>query len=259
MNHAEQVAQRIIEAVLIGAKMQYLQDQSTSVHDFDLHVGGAVDAVEVTMATDQGLRRMIAQIMDARHGGQFIPTRLCRSDWLVHPLPRADIPSVRAKADEYLAAVEAEGIQQFFAPFDAEAHPSVDRIYSDLSIEAGGVLKWSPPGRIGISRPGGGGIVSSEHLQRAVESEAMKDDNRRKLRNANARERHLFVYVDAHAFRPWIALIDQEPPPTPPSLPPEVDVVWAVTEAPGSGVQCVVWQGRRDGEWRSLGIVPATT
>ena len=256
MNHAEQVAQVVLKAALDGARLHYREDQSTSVHDFDLVLSGGVDAVEVTTSTDPSRRATVAAIMDARKGGQFVPTHCCRKDWLVHPVSGANIDLIRRRVDEYLAAIEVDGLERFFSPVDADAHQSVWRIYEDLSIEGGGVLRWNPPGRIGISTPSGGGVVGAEHFVRAIEHEAIKDDNRRKLRAATARQRHLFVYVDPHAFLPWIVLIDQDPPATPPSLPEEVDVVWAATEAIGTRDRYVVWQGRSAAPWRSLGVIP---
>lgn len=256
MNHAEQVAQAVIEAAEAGVKLHYRVEQSTSVHDFDLERGGQVGAVEATTVTDATRRATVAAIMDARKGGQFVPATRCTKDWLVHPLASANINLIRARIDEYLAAIEADGLDRFFSPIDADAYQSVWRIYEDLSIEGGGVLKWNPPGRIGISTPGSEGFVGAQHLLSAIEHEAMKEDNRNKLRAAPGKERHLFVYIDPHAFLPWIVLIDQDPPPDPPSLPTEVDVVWAATEAIGARHRYVVWRAQKDTPFRSLGVIP---
>ncbi len=48
MNHADVVAQVVVEAVIHGSRMVYRSDQSESIHEFDLHYpDGHVAAIEV--------------------------------------------------------------------------------------------------------------------------------------------------------------------------------------------------------------------
>lgn len=122
----------------------------------------------------------------------------------------------------------------------------------DLGIESGSVLKWNPPGRIGIAQPGQGTYVSSEHVQRVVNEEARKDDNRRKLGAVRACQRHLFVFIDPNRLDAWQGLVDGAPPVEPPSLPPEITDVWAATAIARI---FVVWRGDRTG-WRAVDTVP---
>ncbi len=169
MDQAEQVAKSVIEAVIQGAEMRYCQDQSAGQHDFDLvHQSGAVTAVEVTTAADEPRERTVAAIMHPRKGGPYIRTQRCQKKWLIRPLPSANINPIRAEADAYLAEIEAEGLERLFSPTDAASYPSVRRILNDLEVEGGGVLKFNPRGRIGISTPGGGGLVNTDHFQRAA-------------------------------------------------------------------------------------------
>jgi hypothetical protein len=71
-------------------------------------------------------------------------------------------------------------------------------------------MKWkSPSNRVGIELSAAGGLVSGERLQQAIEVEAKKNDNRRKLVASGCDERHLFVYVDR---RNYLALVDGNVP-----------------------------------------------
>jgi hypothetical protein len=210
--------------------------------------------LEVTASADERNEATTAAILEPRKGSPFIKAGRCRKDWLVHPLPTANINKVRAHIDRYLADIEATGLERFFSPIDSDLYPSVERIYEDLAIEGGSVARWKEPGQIGMTLPGGGGLVTTEHLQMAIKVEAFKEDNRRKLGSAGTKERHLFVYVHPGNFLPWVALRDEDPPPEPPHLPPEVTHVWAVAEF-GQPAHCVVWSARRNMQWEKLGII----
>jgi hypothetical protein len=257
MNHSEQIAKLLIEAMIVGARMQYRCDQSSSVHDFDLqYANGTVAAVEVTASVIEQMERTAATISDERKGGPFVRAKKCRNGWWVHPLPGANINKIRTHVDEHLAAIEAEGRHQFFAYTDANTSPAVARILRELWIEAGDVMQWKPPNCIGIAFPGQGGWVSAEHVQRAIEAEANKEDNRRKLAVAGMDERHLFVYVDPQNYLPWVALVDEHPPQQGPSLPSEITYVWAATRT-RSAEEFVVWKAERGKNWQYLGVIVA--
>ena len=82
--------------------MRYQREQSSGEYDFDLvYSDGRVAAVEVTASVDEALERTTARIRDKRRGGPFVPTMKCQNDWLVHPLPDADIRIIRRDVDEY--------------------------------------------------------------------------------------------------------------------------------------------------------------
>jgi hypothetical protein len=114
MKPAEALAERIIEGVEAGARMVYREDQSVRTHDFDLHrIGGRVAAVEVTSITDGVVKATYAanrQVPSnpekpfARGTGAFTQRRTPSSS------PSAE------HGDAYLARIEADGIEQFFAP-----------------------------------------------------------------------------------------------------------------------------------------------
>jgi len=250
MDHAERVAKHIVEALIPGATMVYHTAQSTGDHDFDLtYADGTTVPVEVTASMDPVQVQTYAAI---KKQGGLVPRQKCRLDWLVHPLPGANIKRIRAEIDKYLADVETDGISYFHTHAHAYMYQSVDRLRQDLGVESAGVVKWKQPG-IQIGYPGTGGAVGAECAVEAIDLEARKDDNRRKLAATGATARHLFVYVDALNFLPWVGVRDFDPAGHTPSLPEEITDVWAAAGA-GRPTQYRVWRGDSKG-WRSVGAV----
>lgn len=253
LDHAESVAKAVVEALENGTRMLHQARQSHGEHDFDLVYGdGRIATLEVTAATDERAEATHAALRDERKGGHFIHTQLCRLDWHINPRRDARVNKIRERADRYLAEIEAAGLTTFFSPMDASEHESVRRIWTDLGVFSGSVMKWNPPGRIGISPPGGGGAISAASLTEAVLGEARKSDNLRKLGNAKTDERHLFVYVHPLNFLPWVALVDLEPPVEPLVLPEEITHVWAATEGRTSN-EYVVWRAMQRRRWIAEG------
>ena len=112
MDHAKIVAQRLFEVVFPGSRMVYRHDQSRSVPDFDLHYSdGRMAVVEVTSSMNSQVAATNAAIVDRRKGGMKIPTKCCEKGWHIHPEPNANINAIRARADEYLAALENAGFR----------------------------------------------------------------------------------------------------------------------------------------------------
>ena len=251
-----------MEFLIPGAVMHYREDQSSSIHDFDLErLGELVAAVEVTTSTDEQLKGTVAAIQDQRKD-RLIPTERCRKDWIVYPLPTVNVKKNRKELDRYLANIEAAGLERFFSSTDSYKYPAVRRIYQDLHIEHGHITKWKKPGSIGLVLPGGGGKITPEHVQDAVKREVWKDDNRKKLNLAGSKERHLFVYVDGVDYLPWASLRDTNPSALElPRLPPEITHVWVAAQfnpynAAGKVVEYHrVWRARRGGKWEDLGEV----
>lgn len=259
MNSVELISKAIVESLVPGARMHYRLDQAAGQHDFDLqYLDGLIVPLEVTTSTDEEVERSRAAILNTRKGGPFVPRVHCKHDWDIHPLPEANINTIRATIDRYLAAIEAEGLKQFNAFTDADDSSAVSAIFQDLKIEAGRVFRWKPSGRIGIALPGSGGLVEAEAVVHAVEAEAWKADNRRKLGTAEAPERHLFVYVDPNKYLAWVALRDEAPPTILPRLPAEVTDVWAATYEGTPGCY-VVWHARHGNGWMHLGYVNVET
>jgi hypothetical protein len=255
LRDSERTAKSIVESVLPGTVLEYQSAQSAGEHDFDLRkADGTIAPLEVTVSTVQALEAASAVLRNEKRGGRFIPQTKSSKDWLVEPLVTANLKKVRDKVDEYLAAVESEGLQRFFSPMDAGTSPAVMRLYRELGIEGGTVVRWKPPGRIGINTPSAeGGLVTPKSVLDAVAVECLKPDNRRKLGAAGAAERHLFVMVSPTHFLPWVAMVDEVLPADPPLLPPEITHVWAAAPARKAG-EYVVWLGTAAG-WRDVGPV----
>jgi hypothetical protein len=248
MNYAERIAKAIIEK-LTGGKMVFRNDQSRGGHDFDLeYPAGVLVPVEVTSSVDAQKAETYAAI---RKGGASVPRQKCQKHWLVHPLPDANIRRIRNEVDQYLAAIEADGLTSFHTYEHAYQYPSVAAILRNLRVESGGVVQR---GGIQIGYPGSGGAIGAQTATEAVSLEAMKPDNRQKLGRTGAQERHLFVYVDAINFLPWAALREFDPSVVkPPSLPDEITDLWAAAGA-GKPTAYTVWRGSSAG-WRVAGVV----
>ena len=244
-----------MEAISPGTEMRDRTNYGVGAHDFDLYrAGRLVASVEVTASVDQELDQTLAAINDKSKGSQSVPAQRCKLDWWVHPLPRARIDRLREKIDDYLSEVEAEGVGNFFSWVDAGTSPAVSRIFHDLQVECAQVARFNPPGQIRIVRPGGGGPVNAIDVQRSVEVEAAKSDNRKKLRASGLDERHLFVYVEPTHYLPWKALVREQPPESAPALPDEITRVWAAAASCALG-EFVVWSAERGQRWEAARLV----
>jgi hypothetical protein len=238
--------------------MRFGNTQSRGEYDFDLEYSDGTKAVlEVTVSTDEAAEGTAAAIRNSRHGGPFVSRGSCAHDWYVHPVPGASINRIRAEVSTFLAAIEAEGRQEFNAWTDSVESPGVLAIVRELGVEQGTVMKWKSPG-IGIALPGDGGLVEPELVNTAVEREASKRDNRRKLGAAPAGEKHLFVYITTTNHVVWVAVRDGPPPEIGPVLPPEVTHAWVAAWA-GDGAWHVVWRARSGQSWTRLGLVDTDT
>jgi hypothetical protein len=116
MNHPEQVAKNIIERVRPGCNMTFRVHQSNGECDFELfHNHTAVAEGEVTMLTDALMRQTRARIFNAKQGGQFVQGSKCQKGWSVYLTEDADdIKKIRKLIDDYLAPIEASGVERFF-------------------------------------------------------------------------------------------------------------------------------------------------
>lgn len=247
---SEATAKAIVEAMMVGARLEYRQHQSAGQYDFDLQKpDGSVVPLEVTASVDRNLVETMAALESQ---GYLAPRRLCSRDWVVHPTATADIRKIHRRVDQALAAVEAEGLERFFAAIDAADSPAVRALYS-IGIEMGGPFPMKKPGIFIATPSGDGGLVTHESVQVAIAKELQRPDNRRKLGGAGKNERHLFVLIGMQNFLPWIGLTDCAPPTEPPNLPEEITHVWAAgpTRTPRN---FVAWLGAADG-WTHLGVV----
>jgi hypothetical protein len=248
MNNEEKIAKTLMEKIYVGAEMQYRLDQSKGEHDFDLrYTDGTTAAVEVTASRDQTMEETMAPILKKDF---FIPRKKGTNDWKVYPMAGARINRIWSQVDEYLAAIEVGGLSQFCIYTDADIS-AVASIYNDLKIEGGKITKWKSSPCVGVEYPDqGNGLILAEDIQQAIEAEANKEDNRRKLGTAGTDERHLFVYVDSYSLA-WDALVRGVVPEQPVSLPSEITHVWAVTQTRSVG-EFTAWRAKRGQGWQNL-------
>jgi hypothetical protein len=230
MRDEERIAQALLEGAT-GARLIYNQSQSHGEPDFFLHrADGGPEPVEVTRSTDQHLQLQYARIKQ----GHFVRRTKTSHDWLVEPYPDADIQRIRENVDAYVADIEAEGLSRFFFPIDAAHHLSVQRISRELRLEAGQAVTFKTPG-IGIGLPAAGGKVLADHVVAAVEHEARKPDNIRKLVKLDANRRHLVVVLDPlddqsedREAQPLGAMRHGLLPDRPPTLPAGITDAWVI-------------------------------
>lgn len=251
MNPSERIAQYVIQTIKTGSRAEFRPEQSSGECDFYLtYAGGIRAALEVTVSTDRKSRLMLAKI--AERGG-CVRAINCRNSWLIYPRPSARFKLIFENADRYLSAIEAEGLNEVFAKPGQGNSAAVFQIMKDLEIVEGSVLQLRPPARIWVAGPvGNGSIVEAGDLQQAVEAEANKPDNKKKLAASSCTERHLFVYVESLNFEAWSALINRVIPEQPPALPAEITHVWAAANNT-SGI--VVWSAEPPSGWQDHGII----
>lgn len=258
MNQAETAAKSTVETLVPGAIMHYRASQTAGEHDFDLeYPSGTKVPLEVTVSTDEAAEATYAAIGKSRRGGHFVPRVESRHDWYIHPVKNTNINRIRDGVDSFIAAIEAEGRNQFNAFTDSAESPAVCAILKELGIEQGRVSSFKSPG-IAIAMPGDGGLVDPLLVNEAVETEAFKVDNRRKLGSTEGLERHLFVYVTRTRHVVWVAAREEAPPSVGLNLPPEITHVWMATWS-GEGKWHTVWCARRGFPWTHMGQVNIAT
>jgi hypothetical protein len=257
MNFSERVAKAVVESALPGSKMEFRRVQSKGEWDFDLWLpDGGQAALEVTASVDQGHREFLSVLANESKGGQFVWRSLCQKDWFVDPEEGARIDLIRANVDRYLRPIEELGLSQFFAATGAGEYDEVRRIWQDLRIASGQVIRWNPTGRIGIAAPTRGGWIEDDYIREAVQDEANRRDNQTKLAASRRSQRHLFVYVDPTNHRAWGPMVRGRMPTVEPTLPAAITHAWAVSST-GMRDRFRVMRFELKGGWYDCGVVLA--
>lgn len=259
---AEDAAKLIVENVLSGVEMVRIENQSNGEPDYDMLKGGErFGVLEVTMAADERLLESHEAILHPRdahsRGGMFVQGRCVTHGWLLYFRAGADIRRIRKEADERLADIEREGLDRFFcAADDARKSTAVWNIWKSLGVYGGLRRDWREPRLIGLSLPSQGVISKgAQHVQEAVEQEAKKEDNRRKLNRDGPLERHLFVVVHSNNDAPWYSMNDCPPPLHGPDLPIEITTAWVAAPTRDQG-RWIVWSADGRHGWSAHGVVP---
>jgi len=259
MDKAEEIAMQVMQTLIPGAKMVPHDLGMNREYDFDLVLPtGNCYPLEVTSATDKSARGTTAAILDEKKGGQLVQGRHCKKSWYLQPATTARINRIRKRADKYLAALEEEGIEEFFSPFEVQS-VAIKAVYHDLGVEAAWITQSQQPQRICIGLPNkiamlGDGTPAAE----AALAEAWKEDNKRKLAQVAAVRRYLFVYVDHSCFAAWFAMIHFEPPHSRAVLPPEITNILVAAQKTYPET-FVVWQARAGNPWENKGSIRVST
>jgi hypothetical protein len=95
-------------------------------------------------------------------------------------------------------------------------------------------------------------MLSSDQVVSAVQREATKEDNRRKLARSAEPQRHLFVHVSYHSYPAFEAMRVCGLPVQQLALPPEITHVWVAR--PFSESEFLLWAFDARG-WRSHGRI----
>ncbi len=270
MRKTEEIAKRVVEAVLPGTEMKPNLTQSHGECDFNLHyTDGSVAAVEVTESADRFQKAISAEIRNKKKGGSILEAKKCKSSWMIFPMKNAQIPKIREHVDEYLSRLERAGREHFhfLDAFDSRLcrltgvvvfpmPQCVENICYDLNIMSGSVIssRQEVP-RIFLAHPVGGGAVGPSVAIEATEREACKRDNTRKLGAAATKERHLVVYVDVMNGLPWVTLTDFEPPSTLPKLAAEITHIWLIGYSGTSKDEFVLWRASTQEPWHRQRVV----
>lgn len=125
---------------------------------------------------------------------------------------------------------------------------------AELGVVAGRVMQWDEPGLIRVGDPGRGAWFDGSSINAAVEREAHKEDNRKKLRRAGRPEAHLFVYIHSSSFAASVVMERSMLPNFPAALPEEITQVWAAAYVRGKAALRVL-RASRNGPWRNLGVL----
>jgi hypothetical protein len=252
MKFEERIAAQLVESALTGAKMTFVVSQAHNECDFRLTISGKTYPLEVTTFTNANTRRQHARIAGRDGDGHFIPRTLAQKDWYVTPSHASDPRDIRERIDAHLAAIEEEGLDRFDVTMDTNESPAVRALWLDLRVTDGTVCEWTPSGQIGIAFPPDGAMLASDQINAAIEREAAKEDNVRKLSDASAEERHFFVYFDWHGYPAQASMRNGLIPTSFPNIPSQITHVWAATSS-GTEGEHLLWCANRSTGWHDLG------
>ena len=217
-----------------------------------VHVDGRLPPKKRPRAYAQELRVCLERLLSSCEAGLPSLAELDDLDrrW---PDPRRQVPQHQQLHDKHSdTPVELNPWSQ---PASEEFECSENAVRALVEMYEAGILSMSPldgeapadePNVI-VRSPIRSGHTGPDDLSVAVEREATKCDNRRKLASACADERHLVVLFDPMNLEGGILVRDEDSladrkQPRPPLLPGEVETVWAVLLR----IRPIVWRYDRD-------------
>lgn len=223
------------------------------VRDFHLETEQGGIAFEVTRHTNESHEATLTEV-DKRKW-RFPDLQF---DWLIGTRLTYSVKQLHANIAALLTRVEATGVVYAHIVYDDDLPVALTADLIDALRAVGVKYFWrcdvaDPTGGLVIPNVAGvGGTTSASLLIAAAVREANDPGNLKKLRNAIADERHLFIWID-HKQSAAAAAFGFGLPEDPPALPDGVDAVWCVeTLQPAR-----VWRYHREHGWRDLGRRPS--
>jgi hypothetical protein len=252
MRIAERIAKQLLERVIAGARAEPIVAQNHGEWDWDIHVGGMTFPMEVTQATSQKSESLYAAIF-GEDGRNALPCLTTRYVWAVTASRLTNVAKVRKRLDHLLAELETTGLTMFdVRDQEVVAVPEVHALWKELRITDGFCNPEWEIREHTLMAPIDSAMLASEQVVSAVEREANKNDNRRKLGKSSATERHLFVHIAYHSYPAYEAMRACALPVQRLRLPAEITNVW-VARALGES-EFLLWAFDSRG-WRSYGSV----
>jgi hypothetical protein len=252
------LARRVLAKTMPGMTIEPLDPGGgpRSLPDFELVGEGREPiALEVTTATQQDLLQTRARFESQL--AERIEAPQLRWSWHLYAEVRSDVRRIRRDVVAALDELESEWSRvalpdlMFFGPTNAARSPSVRVLWQTLGIVWGRAYPSGDGAFVFVSPPSDPREWTDEHpgafVTEAVEAEAAKADNVRKLAESGRSERHLFVGVDPFSYPPWQDLDRGVVPPDPPRLPDEITTAWVATS--GSDGRDIAWRVTPPGAW----------
>jgi hypothetical protein len=245
----EILAAELVASYLGGAEIA----SRTEGHDFDLRLhDGRVICLEVTQA-------MVAGEIEAGKAlnKETWAPKLVTCHWHLSLIKVPRVKRLVEAVERSLTILEGERVYSMDrrnSPEPGEepsltAQGAIQELYSLGVRRATGFPGTSPLITFGCSSIGN---TTPELVNSAVLAEATKPDNLRKLRDSEADETHLFVWIDSTKEQAAVAM-DGGVPPEPPQLPHEVTSVWiALRSGRSDRAARALWRLTPPGGWHVL-------
>lgn len=199
-----------------------------AMRDFDIvFPHGRRGALEVTQLTEQNMEAIMGAL---NKQGIDIETTVLARRWYVwlsmgdEPFKGATIRDLRENVVGFLAALEDEGVSEFYSDPWLPSSRATKQLLSRFPLDGGTSSTMQEQPRVQILPPGTVGMAGAEALVKEIEGVAWLRDNRRKLDVEGMDECHLFVWV--HPWMPAGVALDETAPDFEVDLPPEVSHLW---------------------------------
>jgi hypothetical protein len=212
---------------------------------------GRTIALEVTQDTTPAVRhqRAVAAKLD------WTSDRL-DAWWEVSALEASDARAIHAEVFGFIGELDAAGETKLLVRRPRNSTSSLnDRLWS-LGVRLLYRVRDENPGYVNLSPASEAGSTGPSALIEIAEDHANREDNATKLANADADERHLWVWVTSDRGQQVAALVGDLMPTEAPKVPDHIETVWLATayESP------IVWSWVRHIGWerrlRSRGSSP---